>query len=113
MLSNAGYHVHLGANGPEAAYHLHQVEGKIDLLITDVMMPLVSGPELAAWVRHVWPHIPVLFVSGFCEPSRLQLSQHDLGHHFLAKPFGLSALSRKVELMMSQTLYGSSARLHP
>jgi CheY-like chemotaxis protein len=51
------------------------VEGKIDLVITDVMMPLVTGPELAAWVRHVWPHISVLFVLAFFHPSRLELSR--------------------------------------
>lgn len=73
VLSHARFHVYHAANGPEAAYHIHQVEGKIDLVITDVRMPLVTGPELAAWIRLVWPHIPVLFVSAFFQPSRLEL----------------------------------------
>ncbi len=113
VLSHARFHVDHAANGPEAAYLIHQVEGKIDVVITDVMMPLVTGPELAAWVRRVWPHIPVLFVSAFFQPSRLELSREDLDLHFLAKPFGLSSLTCKVELMMSQTLKGKAAQLGP
>lgn len=90
------FHVYHAANGSEAASRIHQVEGKIDLVITDVMMPLVTGPELADWVRYVWPHISVLFVLAFFHPSRLELSQEDLDLYFLANPFGLSALTCKM-----------------
>jgi hypothetical protein len=76
-------------------------------VITDVMMPLVTEPELADWVRYVWPHISVLFVLAFFHPSRLE----DLDLYFLANPFGLSALTCKVEFVTGQTLKGWAAEL--
>jgi CheY-like chemotaxis protein len=63
------FHVYHAANGSEAASRIHQ--SKIDLVITDVMMFLVTGPELGAWVRYVWPHISVLLVLAFFHPLAL------------------------------------------
>lgn len=102
VLTNADYRVIQSDNGMHAAYCIHQVAGQIDALVTDVMMPLVSGAELALWVRRVWPHIPVLFMSGFYEPSYLRLSADDLAHHFLAKPLKLSALVTQVTLLLDE-----------
>lgn len=96
VLTSADYRVIQSDNGMHAAYCIHQMAGQIDALVTDVVMPLVSGAELAVWVRRVWPHIPVLFMSGFYEPSHLRLSADDPAHHFLAKPFTLSALVTQV-----------------
>ena len=99
VLSNVHYETYQAPDAIEAAYQIHRLDGNIDLLITDVMMPLVTGPELGAWVRTVWPHIPILFLSAFVEPSRFRLSTEDLAHHFLSKPFPLSELVRRVDSM--------------
>ena len=111
-LANAHYQVIQALSGIDAAYRIHQLGGQIDALVTDVMMPVVSGHELAVWVRRVWPHIPVLFMSGFCETSRLQLSAHDLVHHYLAKPFKLSALITQVSLLIDERLNHAGHILH-
>ena len=103
VLTNADYRVIQSDNAMHAAYCIDQVTGQIDALVTDVVMPLVSGVELAVWVRRVWSHIPVLFMSGFYEPSRLRLSADDLAHHFLAKPFKLSTLVTHVTLLIDQS----------
>ena len=102
VLAKAHYRVVPFDNAMDAAYYIHRAAGQIDVLVTDVVMPVVSGTELAAWTRRVWPHIPVLFMSGFYEPSRLQLSADDLAHHYLAKPFSLSALTTHVGLLIDQ-----------
>ena len=102
VLAQAHYQVVPVDNAMEAAYYIHRAAGQVSAVVTDVVMPVVSGPELAAWIRRVWPHIPVLFMSGFCEPSSLQLSADDLAYRYLAKPFSLSALITHVGLLIDQ-----------
>lgn len=69
----------------------------VDLLLTDVVMPEMSGPELATTARANHPHLPVLFMSGYTESAVLpaQSSSHDLA--FIAKPFTPAALVAKIE----------------
>jgi len=112
VLANAHYHVVPVNNAMDAAHYIHQAAGAVDALVTDVVMPVVSGTELAVWMRRVWPHIPVLFMSGFCEPSRLQLSPDDVAHHYLAKPFSLSALTTHVALLIDQRRTGAGHTRH-
>ncbi|MBK6683335.1 MAG: response regulator [Deltaproteobacteria bacterium] len=69
----------------------------VDLLLTDVVMPEMSGPELATAARAAHPNLPVLFMSGYTESAVLpaQTSARDLA--FIAKPFTPSALVAKIE----------------
>jgi DNA-binding response OmpR family regulator len=68
--------------------------GPIDLLITDVVLPLGSGGELAVALRARRPDLPAIFMSGYPE-DRMPLLQ-EAGDTFLQKPFGLESLTRKV-----------------
>ena len=63
----------------------------IDLLITDVMLPGIRGPELAHRIQQAAPHVKTLFISGHTGQERLPP-----GAQFLAKPFTLGALLEKV-----------------
>jgi two-component system cell cycle sensor histidine kinase/response regulator CckA len=71
----------------------HDHPGRIDLLLADVVMPRMSGPELAEVVRERRPDIAVLFVSGYPDDRRTQAAR-DL--EFLPKPFQLADLVRAV-----------------
>lgn len=95
ILTDAGWNV-LEAGGPEEALALLQgQETKIALLLTDIMMPGVSGVELADLAKASRPGIRVLCMSGF----DVHESIHD-GVEFIAKPFHPNALVEKVREML-------------
>jgi PAS domain S-box-containing protein len=86
MLEGLGYRVVTVAS-PREALDLHT---HWDLLLTDVMMPGMSGRELAAMLRRQRPGVPVVFVSGYAGPG----GDDDLGAELLAKPYTLAELGR-------------------
>jgi CheY-like chemotaxis protein len=92
-LEELGYRPIACASGREALIILDQERG-IDLVITDVMMPEMTGPELVREVARLWPHIAVLFVTGYVGEAgdADELS----GQEILRKPFTVSALSSAV-----------------
>ena len=94
-LGNKGYQV---VDAPSAAIALQLLEEKkIDpeVLITDVMMPEMDGTQLAKIVREKYPHVKIIFISGYAEDK---FKEH-LGDHvyFLPKPFTLKQLATKVK----------------
>ena len=92
----AGYEVVLSATGEEALARLQERGGEIDLLLTDVMMPGIGGRELAERVRAAHPCVRILFTSGYAEHA---IARHGVladGVQFIAKPYSLQALTRKV-----------------
>jgi two-component system cell cycle sensor histidine kinase/response regulator CckA len=102
-LRAAGYRV-IDASGPEEAEALVlTATDPIDLLITDVVMPQMSGPELARRVRESLGEVPVLFVSGH---TRDLLEERGLEGRaeFLAKPFTVAALVERVAALVARSL---------
>ncbi len=94
-LVSRGYTVVQGKNGPDAVQVLEHLAGKVDLLITDVVMPGMSGAELAKRVREMRLATRVLFISGYTEST---VVEHGIEaqYGFLQKPFTLTALGNKV-----------------
>jgi two-component system cell cycle sensor histidine kinase/response regulator CckA len=74
---------------------------KIDLLITDVVMPRMDGPALVRQVRESHPEMKVIFISGYTEDSFRQRLDSDSDIHFLPKPFSLKQLAGKVKEVIS------------
>jgi len=95
-LSAKGYRVVEAENGEAgiAAAELHK--GKIDLIITDVVMPGMGGRELVKQLTHTRPGIKVLYLSGYTEDAIVSDGSIEKGTAFLQKPFTLQNLSRKV-----------------
>ena len=91
------------ANGEEAlgAVQKHGGEG-IDLLLTDVVMPQMGGPELAEKLNANHPDIKVLFTSGYTGEYLSQLNTLTTGTEFLAKPYLPDALVVKVREVLDQ-----------
>jgi len=85
----------LDAASPNAAIDLVRGEGPIDLLVTDVVMPGMSGVELAVAARERRPDLPVVFVSGYTGDTTIAGSD-DPATAFLAKPFDGDDLLRAV-----------------
>ena len=79
----------------EAIQIAQQFTGKIDLLLTDVVMPGMNGQELARRLRLLYTNMRVLCVSGFADQT-LQRGVLDTNDAFLAKPFLLRELATKI-----------------
>jgi two-component system, cell cycle sensor histidine kinase and response regulator CckA len=95
VLGNQGYTVVQAANGEEALGRLDDLEGRIDLILTDVVMPDMGGLELAGRVRERRPDLKVLYMSGYAEGDKLQPKMNS-EHSFLQKPFSAESLMLKV-----------------
>ncbi len=94
VLERSGYTVHRAADGASAVELLSRL-GAVDLLVTDVVMPGMSGRELADHVRARMPGIPVLFMSGYTADEAIR-DRPPLHGGFLEKPFTPDQLMREV-----------------
>jgi CheY-like chemotaxis protein len=98
LLEASGYTVVAAANGAEAlALSEHHATGPIQLLLTDVMMPGMSGPALARRIRVRRPSVAVLYMSGYSHEAVEKQGLLEPGTRLLAKPFSLNTLVRSVE----------------
>ena len=97
VLRALGYDVLEAANG-EDAQRLMNFDGKkrIDLLLTDVVMPQMSGRDFAAWLRKTSPQTRVIFISGYLDESIQPPRGRDQEIFFLPKPFDADQLGAKV-----------------
>jgi len=96
VLVDCGYNVLVAENGAAAVRVCEEHGSQVSLLLTDVVMPGISGREVASQVSARWPNIKVLFMSGYTENSIVHHGVLDDGTFFLAKPFTPSTLSKKV-----------------
>ena len=95
-----GYHVLEAASGDEALRFAEAVEGRCQLVVTDVAMPGMSGTALADQLRACWPSIKVLFMSGYPNEVILRHGLQNGDVHYLQKPFTPSELAEKVREVM-------------
>ena len=95
-LEAAGYTVLIAADGEEARRVMAEHAGEIHLLLTDVIMPRMSGSALAQELSKAYPALKVLYMSGYTDNAIARHGVLDAGTEFLAKPFSLSELARKV-----------------
>ncbi|HET9250674.1 MAG TPA: PAS domain S-box protein [Candidatus Eisenbacteria bacterium] len=94
-LEDLGYRVLPAPRAIDALSSLEREKGRVDLLVTDVVMPEMGGRELADRARKICPGLPILFVSGYVRDPALLL---DPGAtvHFLEKPYTTLALARRI-----------------
>jgi PAS domain S-box-containing protein len=109
MLDIAGYRVFLASDGQEALSVLATRVGAIDLLITDVIMPGMSGVELAANVTQISPGTRVLYMSGYTYDVIAQGGALEEGTLLLQKPFRMDTLERTVRSALAKPLPSSSS----
>jgi two-component system cell cycle sensor histidine kinase/response regulator CckA len=111
FLEEYGYRVLTAANGKEGLSVCHEYPERIDLIVTDVVMPQMSGRELAEEVRTLRPEARVLYMSGFTDDAivRHGVIADDLC--FIQKPFSPDALAGKVRAVLGGE-HSSSEHLH-
>lgn len=103
-LQRYGYTVLAASNGDNALSICEEYKEKIDLLITDLVMPGMNGIELARRFLDFRPETPVLFMSGYSEDAVEHLKDMTQRQSFLPKPITPSSLSRKVREMFSEPI---------
>jgi CheY-like chemotaxis protein len=97
VLRGLGYEVIEAANGDDAQQLIGERAGKkIDLLLTDMVMPHMSGRHFADWLRKTSPQTRVVFISGYLEESLQPGDRREQGMFFLAKPFDPEQLAMKI-----------------
>lgn len=94
LLVKLGYNVRVAENGDAAIASCRECPDTIELLITDVFMPDIGGPELAQRLAAIRPQMKVLFVSGSNEALNDGLLTQ--GNNFLQKPFTTEEFGKKI-----------------
>jgi len=96
-LTSRGYTVHEASSGVEALEVYHELEGKIDIVVSDVVMPEMDGPTLLGELRKLQPDIKFVFVSGYAEDAFAKNLPAEAKFGFLPKPFSLKQLATVVK----------------
>jgi two-component system, cell cycle sensor histidine kinase and response regulator CckA len=96
FLTHIGYHVLSASNSRDAMSIARNHKGTIHLLITDVIMPETSGPELARSLCAERPDLKVIYISGFDDGSLAPEGVLEPGTVLLTKPFSVRVLSAKM-----------------
>ncbi len=99
-LEAQGYRILEASNGGEAKIISEKYQDRIDLLLTDMIMPGIRGDELAVWLQQHHPDICVLYMSGHTENAIIQDGTLDANFNFLAKPFTPRTLTRRVRKIL-------------
>ncbi len=108
-LEQLGYNVIPCASADEALRRLPEFAGRVDLLVTDVVMPRMNGRELASRVASLKPGIAVLFSSGYGEDIIAKQGVLDAGLYFIGKPYRPGEFAAKVRGILDQRTGSGSA----
>jgi PAS domain S-box-containing protein len=100
-LENLGYEVLSASNGQDALHVAREHKGSpIQLVISDVIMPLMGGKVMAEWLKTTYPGLKILFTSGYTDDAIAHHGVLDAGVEFLSKPYTPATLARKVRQLL-------------
>jgi CheY-like chemotaxis protein len=102
-LRECGYTVLEAAGGPQALAILQEQSAPVNLIIADLVMPEISGRELAERMLERWPDVPILFTSGYTGLFVVQRGLLDEGQEFIQKPIAPDMLAQRVREMLDKT----------
>jgi two-component system cell cycle sensor histidine kinase/response regulator CckA len=100
ILAGAGYDIEEASRGDAALDKFEADPARYDMLLTDVMVPGMTGPQVVGAIRRQAPSIPVLLVSGYADDTLHSVDALGPGVHFMQKPFRPAALLAKVRAVL-------------
>ena len=96
LLTHEGYQIVEAADGAAGLLAAEEQQGRVDLLLSDMLLPELSGFDLAERLRARYPKLKILFITGYVEGEIVQRSMAELDAMFLDKPFTPAALLERV-----------------
>ncbi|HEV2386600.1 MAG TPA: response regulator [Candidatus Acidoferrales bacterium] len=108
-LRGLGYHIIDADSGIQALGRAKVIRVPIHLLLTDVVMPGMTGPELASQIAAFHPGIKVIFASGYADDAMTRQGVLGPGAAFIQKPYRLEALARKIRTVLGETKFAGAA----
>jgi PAS domain S-box-containing protein len=103
VLKGAGYDILHASNGREALNTLLSYDGPLDLVLTDIVMPEMSGRELVRHLKVRWPHLKVMCMSGYTDQAVAQHKILEQCDQFLQKPFTPTTLLERLSTLLATT----------
>ena len=100
ILQKHGYRVITASNTGELFQALHDYDGSVDMLLTDVIMPGMNGRELFEKLKSSYPELKVIFMSGYTDDVIAHHGILEEGMHFIQKPFSINLLTDKVRSVL-------------
>src|SRR5207248_11602693 len=107
-LQSIGYTVLAAASGQEALQRAKESNQTIHLLLTDVVMPELNGPELAEQIGKIRPGVKVIFTSGYACETLAHRGSLDPSVAFIQKPYRPKALARRIREVLDASLTGAA-----
>jgi PAS domain S-box-containing protein len=101
VLNRAGYQVIEASDGPEAILLCEKEKPPISLIFTDVIMPVMSGPELTRRLSKIYPGIPVLYTSGYTRSVVVENGSQTTDFEFLQKPYTSQELLHRLSQILA------------
>ena len=101
-LELAGHVISETGDGAEAITFLDAIDGKIDLVLTDIKMPVMDGIVLALSLARQWPDLPVLMMTGFADQQERADGLESLIKGVIAKPFTIQQIQDAVSRALEQ-----------
>ena len=102
VLRKQGYDVYEAESADDAIRELKRIDGELHLLLTDVVMPGASGPQLARQLSVLRPTVKILYMSGYTDNAIVHHGVLNEGTDFLPKPFTARSLSKKVREVLNR-----------
>lgn len=99
ILSQEGYRILQAENGIEALAVLEEED--VDLVLSDIIMPIMDGNILAEKIRQLYPQIKIQLISGYVKPDNSSKNIQDLHENLLSKPFKADDLLRRIKLLLN------------
>jgi DNA-binding NtrC family response regulator len=103
VLSEKGYKVLTAVDGQQALRIGKNRKGRIDLLLTDVVMPGMRGQQLAEELAKIYPQMHVVYMSGYTDNALMHAGSLEPGTIFLQKPFTPDVILRKVRSVLDES----------
>lgn len=109
LLTRQGHKVLTASNGERALEKVRKLGSAPDLLLTDVVMPGMSGPMIADTLHTQYPQLKILFMSAFEDRQVVRRYVKDPGYHLISKPFQIDEMASKVQEVLNSPSEAVSA----